>query len=133
MSTKTEKALSQRLVDIATGVALTSEGIGKRNSYRLGAIIFDKKRVLCAKPNIRKTHTVLSKFSKFPYLHAETNCILSHGLDNCNGKSLLVVRVAMDDCTLRNSLPCAVCSSMIKLAGIKKVYYSNNEGEIKCL
>lgn len=125
--------VSSRLIEACKAVTMTGEGVGKRNSYRVGAILFDKKRIITAKTNSLKTHPALAKFTKWPYLHAETSCLLSHGLGNCSEASLLVVRLHRDDRTLSCARPCDTCASLLDLAGVRKVYYSDWDGEIKCL
>lgn len=127
------KGLSQRYVDNAIGAALASDGIGKRNSYRVGAVLFNRNGIISARHNSRKTHPKLAKFTEFPFLHAESSCILHAGLDNCSDSTLLVVRVLKDGRTLSCAKPCDTCMKMIDLAGISKVYYSDWNGEFKCL
>jgi tRNA(Arg) A34 adenosine deaminase TadA len=124
---------SQRLVDICRGVALTGEGIGRRRSIKHGAILFDKReRVVCAKFNSYKTHPYLARHSLFPHLHAESACILHHGLDNCSRLNILVIRIRRDN-SISSSLPCDVCNGLIKEAQIKKCYYSTESGDINVL
>lgn len=124
---------SSRLIDACKAVTMSSEGVGKRNSYRVGAILFEKNRILEARTNSRKTHPALAKFTKWPYLHAETSCLISHGLGNCTGTSLLVLRMHRDNTTLSCAKPCPVCEGLLELSGVKRVYYSDWNGDIKCL
>jgi len=100
---------------------------------RVGAILFEKSRILTAKTNSYKTHPALAKFTKWPYLHAETSCLLSHGLDNCSSASLLVLRLHLDNRTLSCAKPCDVCMGLIEMAGIRNVFYSDWDGSIKCV
>ena len=122
--------VKDRFVNIALGAALAGPGVGRRNCYRVGAVLFNKNKVITAKHNQIKTHPALAKFSKFPYLHAETACILGEGLDSCRGLNMLVVRVHKDDETLSCAEPCDVCRGFIKMAGIKNLYYSDWNGNI---
>ena len=97
---------------------------------RLGAALVYKKQILTVKTNTGKTHPKLI-INPYPYLHAETNCILSVGLDNCHGATIYVARI------LRNkhialSKPCNNCMYWIQLSGIKQVYYTTEDG-YKCL
>jgi tRNA(Arg) A34 adenosine deaminase TadA len=124
--------LSNRLIDIATGVALTSSGVSG-GKFRTGAILFNKTKVLEAKANVLKTHPKLSIFTQYPYLHAESHCILSHGLDHCTDLQLLVVRVLADNTSLSCAKPCQTCQNLLEIAQVKRVYYSDWNGGIKCL
>lgn len=125
--------ISSKLVNFTTNIALSSEGVGANKNYKVGAILFRKKRIITAKANSYKTHTALAKLTKYPHLHAETNCILSQGLDNCNDLSLLVLRVRRPGIQLSMAKPCPICTELIHQAGLDKVYYSDWNGEIKCL
>lgn len=115
------------LIRRAVQAAKETEGIKR---YKLGAVLFDKRgRIINAKGNSRKTHPILLKYSPYPYLHAESNCIVSHGTDNCSGLNLLVCRVT-PGAHLTMSYPCSACLALIREVGISKVYYSDWEGNI---
>jgi deoxycytidylate deaminase len=118
-----------RFLEAAYAVALAGPGVGGRSgkSFRLGAVIVDRRRVLMARHNCLKTHTKLSSYSPWPFLHAESYAILSLGLENCEGKSLYVVRVQRDG-KLGIAKPCHSCNRLIKDVGIANVYYSTYEG-----
>ena len=122
-----------RVLFAARVAALTSEGVGRNKNYRVGAVLFKKKRILNAKSNSYKTHPFLSDYSNYPLLHAETACILSHGIDNCRGLDMLVTRVAgvHSHCTMAK--PCETCQEVIAEAGLRNVFYTNWEGKIQCL
>jgi tRNA(Arg) A34 adenosine deaminase TadA len=122
----------KRLKDITYAVALSGNGVGGRtgNNFKLGAVLFDSRgRVVSAKVNSLKTHPLLTRFTKYPFLHAEQAAILSQGLDNCRGLNLMVLRLRKDN-SIGGAKPCEVCSNMIKLAGIRTVYYSCDNGDI---
>jgi len=124
--------VSERIVSKAMEVALKGVGTGTRRCYRVGAVLFNRRGILRAKSNSYKTHPLVLKYSKYPYLHAEAHCLVSHGLDNCEGLDMCVVRLHKDDRTLSMAKPCDCCSSLLKYAGINKVYYSNWTGIIEC-
>lgn len=95
--------------------------------------------------NLIKTHPYLARFTDFPFLHAESHVILRHGLDNCAGLDMLVIRKRKDSLSqsstgddeapvssgLTMSKPCDTCRALIKLAKIRHVYYSDWNGDIK--
>ena len=122
----------KRLSEIARAVALSGNGTGGRNgrSFRLGAILFDKKgRVVRSATNSYKSHPRLLNYSSYPFLHAESACVLKQGLDNCDSLSLMVVRVLRDG-TFADAKPCASCQKLLLDTGVNKVYYSDNKGII---
>lgn len=115
--------------------AKTSEGDYARN-YKVGAVLFNRKGiVLERRTNVLKTHTTLHSFSDYPYLHAESYCLISHGLNRCTEDlKLLVVRVRKPNDQLTMAKPCTVCQKFIKkTTKINQVFYSNWNGEIECL
>ncbi len=123
---------SEKILNKAIEVAKTGPGVGIRNNYKLGAVLFNGKEILKAKSNSYKTHPLCLMFGKYPYLHAETHTCISHGLDRCSGLSLLVVRINSFG-NLVMAKPCIHCERLLNYVGIKKVYYSDWMGEIQCL
>lgn len=114
--------------------ALLSGGVGTNHSYKVGAVLFNKKgKVLVAKNNSYKTHPNLKDFTAYPHLHAESSCILHMGLDNCHGLNLLVTRIRNPNATLTMAKPCPVCYNIITKVGINKLYYTNWQGQLECL
>jgi deoxycytidylate deaminase len=123
----------QRALDHAHGAALASNGVGGRNrSYRVGAAIFNKKRVLAVKHNSYKTHPLLLRYTSYPYLHAEQAAVLAYGLDNCDGHEVCVVRVRRDG-SLAMAKPCDTCQELLRDAGIVAVHFTTDNGEVKSL
>jgi len=122
-----------RMRDAAYAVALSGQGVGPRYAFRHGAVLFDRSgKILSAKSNSLKTHPKLAKFTDYPYLHAESACILGHGMDNCEGLSLLVLRVLKND-QISLSKPCVICQRVIEDAGLKSVYYTDVNGMVRRL
>jgi len=128
-----KKHILNRMRDAAYAVALSGQGVGPRYAFRHGAVLFDRSgKILSAKSNSLKTHPKLVKFTDYPYLHAESACILGHGMDNCEGLSLLVLRVLKND-QVSLSKPCVICQRVIEDAGLKSVYYTDVNGMVKRL
>lgn len=122
-----------RMRDAAYAVALSGQGVGPRYAFRHGAVLFDRSgKILSAKSNSLKTHPKLAKFTDYPYLHAESACIIGHGMDNCDGLSLLVLRVLKND-QVSLSKPCVICQRVIEDSGLKSVYYTDVNGMVKRL
>jgi len=113
---------------IRAAIKTAKETEGLRN-FKLGAVLFDKGVIINAKGNCTKTHPGLRHYTPWPVLHAESRCILSHGLDNCDGLELLVVRINKTG-NVTMARPCDVCGELIKDVGIKRVWYSDWEGRI---
>ena len=62
--------------------------------------------------------------------HAELGCVLGIGKAKTSGASIFVVRVNRQG-KLRLSKPCPMCHDVLKFTGVKKVYYSTNDGSIE--
>lgn len=128
-----KKHILNRMRDAAYAVALSGHGVGPRYAFRHGAVLFDRSgKILSAKSNSLKTHPKLVKFTDYPYLHAESACIIGHGMDNCDGLSLLVLRVLKND-QVSLSKPCVICQRVIEDAGLNSVYYTDVNGMVKRL
>ena len=62
--------------------------------------------------------------------HAELGCVAGVDRSKTAGANIFVVRVnRMGE--LRLSKPCPMCHDVLKFTGVKKVYYSTNEGTIE--
>lgn len=124
--------MGHKYLSAAKAVALSSKGTGKRNSFKTGAILYRGKSIYAARHNELKTHPQLARFSKFPFLHAESSCVISHGVSNSAGLDMVCTRVLANG-TLTMSKPCKVCEAFLDHAGIRNVYYTDWEGEVRRL
>jgi len=48
-----------------------------------------------------------------------------------NSIDFYVVRIGYNN-DFANSQPCSQCTAALKFAGIRRIYYTNNNGEIEC-
>ena len=118
------------LSNVAINIALESE-----QHYKLGCIIIKNGKVVCKNYNDKRSR--LDK-RNFVCIHAEINCIHNLLKYEKNKKKLknytiFVIRIGKDDnnnIILRNAKPCKHCTETIKKCGFKKIYYSNDNGEI---
>lgn len=76
------------------------------------------------------------KMSKIDYktsVHAEIDAILQSDIKEIKGLDIIIIRVkklANGELVLKNSRPCNNCIDKMKTYGIRKVYYSNDNGDI---
>lgn len=64
-------------------------------------------------------------------IHAEVNVICSYyDKKNVKGMDIIVIRVNKCGTRLKNSRPCNDCIVKLRKLGIRKVYYSNETGDI---
>ena len=119
------------LSNIAINIALESE-----QHFKLGCIIIKNGKVVCKNCNDKRSRL---NNRNFVCIHAEINCI--HNLlkyekkyNKIKNYSIFVVRIGKDkdgNIILRNAKPCKYCSETIKKYGFKKIYYSNDDGNIE--
>jgi deoxycytidylate deaminase len=62
-------------------------------------------------------------------VHAEMDALLNAPLNTLKGLDIMVIRVNKN-MALKNSRPCNACISKMQEKGIRKVYYSNDLGDI---
>ena len=120
--------MKDKFFEAAKAAALVSEGVGKRKSFKHGAVIVKKNQVLASGHNSYKTHPLMAKYTPFPHLHAEQKAIINLGLDNCAGLDLYVVRINKQK-DFMMSKPCSVCRMLIDKVGIRNVYYTDENGK----
>lgn len=96
--------------------------------FRVGAAIFDGPRLISLGWNNRRTHPAVN--SIFRWHHAETACLLGVSRYDLTGTTIYVVRLGKRG-NLKMSKPCSVCTPMLIAAGIKRVFYTNEVGEVE--
>ena len=127
LETKIWDKRDRRMMYVAYGAALASPGVGPNNNFRLGAVLVDGPRVVSVGFNSYKTHPKLITYTEYPYLHAEQAAIFKHGMENCEGLDLYVIRVLRDG-RAAISDPCPVCKQLIEDVGIGGVYFVDGYG-----
>ncbi len=111
----------------------------KEMQARVCAAIVFKGRIVDVGFNSKKTHTVQKGFNELkPFLHAETEAIMrSFRKMDLNGCYLVVVRNKKDGRGGQEvfgcSKPCTSCVGIMALYGVKKAYYTDENGEINIL
>ena len=65
-------------------------------------------------------------------VHAELDALYRFGNKNVKGMDILIIRIGKMNNNLKNSRPCNNCIEKMAQRGIRKVYYSNHNGEIVC-
>ena len=70
----------------------------------------------------------INRYKNNSTIHAEVDAILKSGIKNLKGFDIIVIRFT---CQLNNSRPCNNCIDFMLKKGIRKVYYSDKNGDIK--
>ena len=118
-------------MQLAWKASIEAPGVGGKHktSYRIGACLTRGDEILEVRHNSYKTHPYLAKLTKYPFLHAESHCLLAHGIDNCDGTTIYVVRTLRDG-TPANAKPCDVCQGIMLDVGVKVCYYTQDQNSI---
>ena len=120
----------KRYLKVAKNVA-TNSNYGK---LRHGALLVKGGSIINTAFNKDKFSSFGERFRDSDYgpatHHAELSCITGISRSKTKGASVFVVRVNRHG-ELRLSKPCSMCHDALKFAGVKKVYYSTNNGTIE--
>lgn len=128
--TVTQSKRILRYIDLAKNVAYNSD-YGK---LRHGAILVKGGSIINTCFNKDKFCSFAGKFrdpnSGPATIHAELGCVLGLARDVTSGGDIFVCRINKIG-ELRNSKPCIMCHQVMKHVGIKRVYYTTNEGSVE--
>jgi len=101
---------------------------------RLGAVVVRKKHVIGAGYN-RENHPFLYRHQVLKLhpkhgMHAEVSAL--YGADNVEDGILYVVRMRKDD-SIGMAKPCDSCIQFIRICGVKRVIYSEQDGSFNLM
>jgi deoxycytidylate deaminase len=98
-------------------------------SQKHGAALISNKKIysICANAIIKIIHVNNTMHSRS--IHAELNVFSKFSKNNVKNMDIIVIRVNKHN-VLKNSRPCNDCIEKLTICGIRKVYYSNSNGEI---
>jgi deoxycytidylate deaminase len=121
---------AQRGFDVALAASLLSTA--PRAGLRLGSALFAGARLLSVGFNRWHTHPASDNTKEFDRtLHAEAVALLRRQhYDTLNRMTLYVAR-RREDGTLGCSKPCANCMALARLAGVRRVWFYDQEGKPK--
>lgn len=122
---------------ILKGVLVVEQEKDTTKKYRVAAATLSSSGSLVAygTNSYVKTHPLMKRYAYEDrdqyrlYIHAELSALVkSKGKVN----EIVVVRLLRDG-SYANAKPCRICEAAIREAGIKKVYYTTDSGEINCM
>ncbi len=105
--------------------------------YTVYAAIADKKGqiVSIGKNSFIKTHPKQYSYNQYRnphkiFLHAEIDALLKYKSDN--GYVMIIARMTKTG-LIRNAKPCIGCFGALQESNIKKIFYTNDDGELTLL
>lgn len=109
---------------VAKHIAI-EEALKSGHSTKHGAVIIKNGKIISSSRNQYCSFDKISNFkARIWSIHAEMNALQGLPRFVTRGADMYVVRVSKKSHEFMNSKPCAICSSLIRKAGIKNVYYS---------
>lgn len=101
---------------------------------KIGAVIVLGNYVVTKGCNKEKSHTMQHRYDRLTNyhgtrakIHAEIDALISSGRVDLTGAEIYVYREDKMG-NLANSKPCVSCTQALKDAGVRHVYYTNQEG-----
>lgn len=91
--------------------------------YQISCILTKGNKIISLGFNKYKTHP--KSLSEFKYIHAELDAVLDNKFTDLDGCTAYIYREHKDG-TPALAKPCPTCMQTLKLAGIKKICYSDN-------
>jgi len=117
----------ERGMSVALAASLLSDA--PRCGLRLGASLFHGSRLLSIGANRWHTHPASHNTKEFNRtLHAEAVALLRRAHYDAPRRLTLYVARKHEDGTLGCSRPCANCMALARLAGVRRVFFYNHEG-----
>lgn len=100
------------------------------------AFLIHKGNICFFSSNLTKTHPAILRFNYKPKtdtLHAELATIIKAGQTDLSNYDMVVVRISRKNGSLVLSKPCSGCDHCIKQTGIRRCYYSLDNGGFEIL
>ena len=118
------------------GFAKRMADLSSYGKFRHGAVLANHGVVLNASHNKDKPCSFGSRFrcktKGQATLHAELGAVLNMPRESTEGSDVYVVRINYDG-EFRNSKPCPMCQQAMRFVGIKRVFYSTQEGHFEMM
>lgn len=111
---------------VAQHIAI-DEALRSEHNFRHGAVVVKNGKVIASARNQYCSFDKINSFkTRIWSIHAEMNALQGLPRPLTRGADIYVVRVSRENNELRNSMPCDICSILIRKAGIRNVYYSTD-------
>lgn len=131
--------MSSRRMPPPVRLALNMARKSQCSGFKVGACLARGKSIFSVGVNQVKSHPMAYRRKQarvkgsWRYgLHAEVHACLGLDTSQLQGASIYVVRVKKDG-TLGMAKPCIRCQEFLRAVGVKRAYYSTNDGEIEVL
>jgi tRNA(Arg) A34 adenosine deaminase TadA len=116
--------MKKRYFDIAKKLSLKSP-----SRFKLGCVIVNKSRVVALGwNNMNRTHPKARTYGNF--LHAEIHALIGTDIRDTKNSIAYVYREDRHG-KIAKSRPCQVCFNALKIAGVQRICYTDNNSFIE--
>ena len=120
---------------IKIGILKRAIKIAEKSDYypfKISAIIFKGNRILAEGKNYVGNSSRINKKYRFIEcsIHAEADALSKLSLDDTKGASIIILRINAGSGKFSSAKPCEFCQKYIYEKSIKKVYASDENGEL---
>ena len=99
--------------------------------YYIGAVVSKSGAILGSGHNAKRAHSIHKKYQIWAgSLHAEQAAVLGLDWSKLKGASILVVRITKGG-NFSLARPCPTCFGLLNHIGIKKLFYTDRNGQIQ--
>ena len=119
----------ERGLSVALAASLLSDA--PRTGLCMGAALFHGSRLLSIGANRWHTHPASNNEDFTRSLHAEHVALIKRWHYDIPSRMTLYVARKREDGTIGNSKPCTNCVRLCKLAGVRRVWFYDQEGQPK--
>jgi len=116
-----------------TGVLRTAiqEALRSASAYMVGAVVHSKSKILSSGHNqSSKTHPKAMNDGHGVCVHAEHAALMGIQHYSQSNLEVTVVRIRRKDGEIAMSKPCASCMRLMESAGVKKIHYTDDDGNL---
>jgi deoxycytidylate deaminase len=107
------------------------EACKSSSTFLVGAVVHCKGRILSSGHNkANKTHPSAETNGRNVRIHAEHSALIGVQHYERGNLEVTVVRIRRMDGSFAISKPCSNCMRLMEEAGIKKIHYTDNDGNL---
>jgi len=100
---------------------------GLHPRHLVGAVLVKNGNMIATGSNSHKTHPLMGNRT----MHAEVTCLIGKRYSDLKGSTMFVARTSKVQRNVGMARPCATCRGILSHYGIKKVYFTSENGVVE--
>lgn len=109
--------------------AISAASLAECKTHKVGAAVFRGKALISLGWGSKRTHPLSKTFNC--QQHAEFMALMGTWKFDLVGAVIYVARISSTG--LRLAKPCSKCEEVLRASGLKRVWYTNNAGELEAM